>query len=83
MVTGHSIVPSKTSCNGRNELVLPECKGRGSGGEQYKQVVGVPVHCIRLVALERRAVGLLQYVLYLHHTCETISLGEEESNRIS
>ena len=42
------------------ELVLPECKGRGSGGEQYKQVVGVLVHCIRLVALERRAVETIR-----------------------
>ena len=47
------------------ELVLPECKGRGSGGEQYKQVVGVPVHCIGLVALERRAVTLKKLELDL------------------
>ena len=59
------------------ELVLPECKGRGSGGEQNKQVVSVPVHSIGLVALQRRAGTLYYWSVYIamyntHSTCSLL-----------
>ena len=47
------------------KLVIPECKGWGSGGEQYKQVVSVPVHSVSLVALQRRAGTLYYWSVYI------------------
>ena len=47
------------------KLVIPECKGWGSGGEQYKQVVSVPVHSVSLVALQRRANTLYYWSVYI------------------